>query len=178
MTDRKKNIAKSLFNYHRIRILQVIKEKQKTVKEIAQLLNEKPSRLYYHINQLEENGLIKVVDEKKVNNLTQKYYLATDTAKMLSEYTFSHKDANQEAEYILHQLKAFSDMAISRIQSDLEGETDEAVTSEASVISAKLTKDEWKEVNKKIRGIVSRNREHSEKDRVHNVNYVIMSYLD
>lgn len=65
MTDQKKNIIKSLFNYHRIRILQVIKDKQKTVKEIAQLLNEKPSRLYYHINQLEKNGLIKVIDEKK-----------------------------------------------------------------------------------------------------------------
>jgi len=178
MSDKDTKIAKSLFNYHRARILQVIKDEEKTVKEIAELLNEKPSRLYYHVNQLEELGLIEVVSEKKVNNLTQKYYLATEAAGMLNEYTFSHENANQNSEYILYQLKAFSDMAISRIESNLEENNQETVNSEASIVSVQLTKDEWKEVNKKIRDIVSRKRKHTDNDEVHNVNYIIMSYLD
>ncbi|WP_077702354.1 winged helix-turn-helix domain-containing protein [Virgibacillus dokdonensis] len=177
-TDKETKIAKSLFNYQRTRILQVIKDKEKTVKEIATLLNEKPSKLYYHVNQLEELGLIKVVDEKKVNNLTQKYYLAEAAASMLGEYTFSHENANQNSEYILFQLKAFSDVAISRIESDLLDKTDEIVSSEASIVSVQLTREEWREVNEKIRDIVSRKKKHSEKDEIYNVNYIIMSYLD
>lgn len=178
MADRQEKIAKSLFNYQRTRILQVIKDKERTVKEIAKLLNEKPSRLYYHVNQLEDLGLIKIVDEKKVNNLTQKYYLATEAASMLGEYTFSHENANKNSEYILYQLKAFSDMAISRIESDLEDNADETVTSEASIVSVQLTRDEWNEVNEKIRDIVSREKKNSVQDNVYNVNYIIMSYLD
>jgi DNA-binding transcriptional ArsR family regulator len=177
MNEKETKIAKTLFNYQRTKILQMVKDKEKTVKEIAELLNEKPSRLYYHVNQLETLGLIKVVDEKKVNNLTQKYYLATDVVDLLDEYTFSRENAHENSEYILYQLKAFTDVAISRIESDLKDSTKKTVTSEASIANVQLTRDQWTEVNEKIRDIVSRDK-NSENNKVYNANYIFMSYLD
>jgi|SRR5690625_3225300 len=178
MNKKETKIAKSLFNYQRTRILQVVKSQEKTVKEIAEILNEKPSRLYYHINLLEKLGLLKVVNEKKVNNLIQKYYKATDIDISLNEYTFTGEDASQNSDYISSQLYAFTDEAISRIQADLQIEENNENLSEASIISAQLTKDEWKDINKKIREIISARDNDDNHNKKWNANFIIMSYLN
>lgn len=49
-----------------------------TVKDLAEEIEEKPSRLYYHVNKLLEVGLLEVVDTKLHGNLTEKYYQAKD----------------------------------------------------------------------------------------------------
>ncbi|MCP4420888.1 MAG: helix-turn-helix transcriptional regulator, partial [Chloroflexi bacterium] len=45
----------------RIQLLKLIKQ-PKTVKEIASSLEMPPTKLYYHINLLEKNGIIRVVE--------------------------------------------------------------------------------------------------------------------
>jgi DNA-binding transcriptional ArsR family regulator len=61
----------------RTQILERLVTRPQTVKEIAAKLGLAPSRLYYHINLLEEHGLIKVVDQRMVANLVEKVYRAT-----------------------------------------------------------------------------------------------------
>lgn len=178
MNNKDAKVAKSLFNYQRARILQVAKNEEKTVKEIAEILNEKPSRLYYHINQLEEIGLLKIVGEKKINNLTQKYYKSVSTDMLLSEYTFSGKDASKNADFIFSQLYAFSNEAITKIQEDLQKENNEEVFSEASIINVQLTRDEWKKVNQKIREIITSRDNEKAESKKWDANYIIMSYLN
>ncbi|WP_026569446.1 MULTISPECIES: winged helix-turn-helix domain-containing protein [Sediminibacillus] len=178
MEKRETKIAKSLFNYQRARILQVVKGKEKTVKQIAEALNEKPSRLYYHINQLEELGLLKITSEKQINNLTQKYYTAANTGAMLNEYTFTGKEASKNAEFITSQLYAFTEEAITRIQTDLSIGNETDISSEASIINAHLTKEEWKEVNQKVREIVSKREDKNEDGKGYEATYIFMSYLN
>lgn len=178
MSNKDIKLAKTLFNYQRIRILQVVKNKEKTVKEIAEELNEKPSRLYYHINQLEELGLLSVVNEKQVGNLIQKYYKSVGTEMFPNEITFENKDAHENAEYIFSQLYAFVDEAISKIYVDLNKDDMKEVTSEVSVINVSLTKSEWKVVNQKIREIISERNSEEEDINKKDVRYIVMSYLD
>jgi hypothetical protein len=57
----------------------------KTVKEVAKLLNTTPSKLYYHVNLLEEHGLLKVTDTRIVSGIIEKHY--QKTAHMLKVKT-------------------------------------------------------------------------------------------
>ena len=48
--------------------------KPSTVKEVAGRLNTSPSKLYYHVNMLEEHGLLRVTDTRVVSGIIEKQY--------------------------------------------------------------------------------------------------------
>jgi DNA-binding transcriptional ArsR family regulator len=58
----------------RIRLLEMLVEKASTVKELARALDLTPTKLYYHINLLEEHGLIRVVGTRIVSGIIEKQY--------------------------------------------------------------------------------------------------------
>jgi predicted ArsR family transcriptional regulator len=45
-----------------------------TVKQIAEQIGEKPTRLYHHIDLLEQNGFLEVVETKQVRGTVEKYF--------------------------------------------------------------------------------------------------------
>lgn len=57
----------------RKRILNLF-DKPRTVKMIAQELGTTPSKLYYHVNLLEEHGLLRVTDTRIVSGIIEKHY--------------------------------------------------------------------------------------------------------
>jgi len=58
----------------RQRVIETLFDGQKTVKQIAAELDIAPTKLYYHINLLEEHGLIRVVDTRIVSGIIEKQY--------------------------------------------------------------------------------------------------------
>jgi DNA-binding transcriptional ArsR family regulator len=60
----------------RRKILDAMVERVCTVKQIAADLNLPPTKLYYHFKQLEEHGLIRVVDTRLVSGIVEKLYQA------------------------------------------------------------------------------------------------------
>lgn len=60
----------------RNQILEVLQFTPQNTKEVAEKLGLSPSKLYYHFNMLEKNGLIKVVETRQISNLIEKYYQA------------------------------------------------------------------------------------------------------
>jgi hypothetical protein len=46
------------------------------VKQVADRLGEKPTRLYYHVNALESVGLVQLVETKINRSIVEKYYRA------------------------------------------------------------------------------------------------------
>src|SRR4026208_51386 len=46
-----------------------------TVKQLAAQLEARPPRLYYHVNLLEEHGLIKVASSRVVSGIIEKSYI-------------------------------------------------------------------------------------------------------
>jgi DNA-binding transcriptional ArsR family regulator len=59
----------------RIRILEAFCE-ERTTKQVAELLGEKPTRLYHHVDALEKVGLIRLSRTRQNRGTLEKYYLA------------------------------------------------------------------------------------------------------
>lgn len=59
----------------RLRIIEALGDEPRTVKQIARILDIPPSKLYYHVNLLENHGLIRVVDTRVVSGIIEKLYL-------------------------------------------------------------------------------------------------------
>lgn len=65
-----KVIAHSL----RAQLLDQFGEAPMTVKQVAGRMGLSPNKLYYHVNMLEEHGLIRVVETRTVGNMLEKVY--------------------------------------------------------------------------------------------------------
>jgi DNA-binding transcriptional ArsR family regulator len=60
----------------RQQILDCVRDEARTVKQIAAILKRQPTKLYYHINLLEEHKLIRVTDTRIVSGIIEKHYRA------------------------------------------------------------------------------------------------------
>jgi hypothetical protein len=45
-----------------------------TIKKVAEQMGEKPTRLYHHVELLEQNGFLEVVDTRQIRGTVEKYY--------------------------------------------------------------------------------------------------------
>src|SRR4029078_8245950 len=59
---------------NRLRILEEMIEGTRTVKQLASALETTATKLYYHINLLEEHGLIRVISTRVVSGIIEKLY--------------------------------------------------------------------------------------------------------
>lgn len=60
----------------RLRIIEQLSGEPRTVKQVAAKLDISLTKMYYHINMLEEHGLIRVVATRTVSNIIEKQYQA------------------------------------------------------------------------------------------------------
>ncbi len=60
----------------RQQIIEALLDGPKTVKQIAADLDLAPTKLYYHVNLLEEHDLIKVTETRIVSGIIEKHYVA------------------------------------------------------------------------------------------------------
>lgn len=172
-------IAKSLFNPKRVRLLRLVEENAMTVKEMAEALKEKPSRLYYHIHKLLEQGLLEATESKQVGHLTETYYKAVSG---LGPFDIDSEFGKENTEYILRQLLMHVNKNIEIIKEDLEnGKTEHNHMSQASLLQADLSREEWQELNTEIRKLINdRNKDaqtSNDKEKL-SINYILMSYVD
>lgn len=61
----------------RSQLLELLIQETLTVKQLAEKLGLAPSKLYYHVNQLENYDLVEVVETRVVANMIEKLYRAT-----------------------------------------------------------------------------------------------------
>ena len=73
----------------RISILTTLGTEKKNSKELAKLLKINRTKIHYHLNILEENSFIEVVDTDTINGIIQKYYLPTAQAFVPSPSIFN-----------------------------------------------------------------------------------------
>lgn len=66
-------VFEALNNPTRFRIIRHLQE-PRSVKDVAELFEVPPTRLYYHFNLLEEAGVIAVVETRKAGAMLQKIY--------------------------------------------------------------------------------------------------------
>ncbi len=66
---------KALAHPQRLEIMRHLKE-SRTVKEVAERLDADPTKLYYHVRQLENAGLIEVTETNIISGIIEKQYRA------------------------------------------------------------------------------------------------------
>ena len=57
-------------------ILRLLQREPRTASQLAAALGEKPTKLHYHVTELERNGLIELAETRMKGNLQEKYYRA------------------------------------------------------------------------------------------------------
>lgn len=67
---------KALSHPLRQRVLTRLAEEPRSTKQVAELLGEKPTRLYHHVAALEKAGLVRLVRTQQKRGTTEKYYSA------------------------------------------------------------------------------------------------------
>ncbi|MGA7671569.1 MAG: helix-turn-helix domain-containing protein [Nitrolancea sp.] len=73
----------------RLRIFGLLQGEARTVKELASELDAAPTRLYYHMNQLESLGLIEVAETRVVAGIIEKHYRAAATRIAIDRAIFN-----------------------------------------------------------------------------------------
>ena len=108
-----KVIAHSL----RLDILQTLK-KPKSVKEIAKQINRPATKLYYHVNLMEEHGLIRVVETNIVSGIVEKKYQVVAKNYGLQDDLLAKSDSLGED--VDRMLGAIFDMTRTEIRRSIE----------------------------------------------------------
>lgn len=140
----------------RIEIIQALSD-PKTVKEIAAEIGADPTKLYYHMRQLEGADLIQVVETKVVSGILEKTYLVSAKSYKVDEGLFTGANeqvtgedltnvVNALVQNVLHHAKRSIEAGILQIKSEEPHDPTNRV--EASVLA--LTKEQAILFNQKI----------------------------
>jgi DNA-binding transcriptional ArsR family regulator len=85
---------KVMADSNRLRILEALSDKPLTVKQIAQQLGTSPTKLYYHVNLLEEHGFIVVTSSRIVSGIIEKQYRAAANSLNIDRSLLSFNGGN------------------------------------------------------------------------------------
>jgi DNA-binding transcriptional ArsR family regulator len=96
---------KALSDPLRLRLIEAFSNQPMTTRQVARLLDEKPTRLYHHVEALEKLGLLKLVETRQNRGTMEHYYQAiagefTVDAELLNLQDHS-KEAAQAVEDLL-----------------------------------------------------------------------------
>lgn len=93
--------VKLLADPFRLRILELFKGGESlTTKQVADILEEKPTKLYHHVEQLEKSGLINLVETRLNRGIVEKYYQAAAKTFVIDPQLFAGKES-EDARNIL-----------------------------------------------------------------------------
>lgn len=99
----------------RMRILTALSE-ERTTKQVAELLDEKPTRLYHHVDALERAGLVQLTRTSPKRGTTEKYYRAVARAFEARVSTGRQSQASVEAiDDVMAAALATTSSEVSRI---------------------------------------------------------------
>ncbi len=148
----------------RLQIIELMTPAARTVKQLAADLNLPPTKLYYHIKQLEERTLIRVVDTRIVSGILEKQYQAAALSYRVNKALFSlTSQAGKEGLNVM--LTGLFEDTKEDIQNSVEAdvidvsaqEEDEKALYRSLLISRNtlyMTPDEAKEFYKRLRSLV------------------------
>ena len=105
---------------------------ERTTKQVADLLGEKPTRLYHHVEAMERVGLIELSRTRQNRGTLEKYYLAVARAFRVAREVFpaAGETADEEAETLKAAVATYFDRTVAELGEvithgaggDLEGE--------------------------------------------------------
>ncbi|HVV38579.1 MAG TPA: helix-turn-helix domain-containing protein [Acidimicrobiales bacterium] len=112
----------------RLRLIEELGAAPTTVKALARAMDMKPNRLYYHVNLLEEHGLVRVTQTRIVSGIVERTYALVAKHFAVSDALPLPVDLKREVTNNLFQV--------------VSAELDEAVDTNVGRVQLWLTNDE------------------------------------
>ena len=143
----------------RIRILEGFCE-ERTTKQVADLLGEKATKLYHHVDALERVGLIALSRTRPNRGTVEKYYLAVARTFRADSRVFQPKaKGGSEKSVVLRQMMStIFDTTVAELVSLLDREEDatKAIEEEGivSFLDIRASKAQLKDIRGKLHEIV------------------------
>jgi DNA-binding transcriptional ArsR family regulator len=91
------NQIKAMAHPLRMRLLEAFSRTPLTTKQVAELLDEQPTKLYHHVSSLERAGLIKLIKTRKNRGTLEKYYRTAATRFTIDRRLFDFKSQAKDA---------------------------------------------------------------------------------
>jgi DNA-binding transcriptional ArsR family regulator len=143
----------------RIRILEAFCQ-ERTTKQVAEILGEKPTKLYHHVDTLEKVGLIALARTRQNRGTVEKYYLAVARTFQADSCAFQPKEkgASEKSGAILQMISTIFDTTSHELAAlAAQGEDarkpieDEALV---SFLEIRASKAQLEEVRAKLHEII------------------------
>jgi DNA-binding transcriptional ArsR family regulator len=151
----------------RIRILEAFGE-ERTTKQVADLLGEKPTKLYHHVDALERIGLIALSRTRQNRGTLEKYYLAVARTFRADSRAFQAKERSKKSAAILQITATIFDTTSAELASLVDhGEDAKKAIEEEGIVSfleIRATKAQLKELRGKLNDLVQSLTAASESD--------------
>lgn len=139
----------------RMQILRLAQDKPITVKQMAEIMDEKPSRLYYHVKKLEEVQLLELVETKQQGNLIEKYYRANQEQR---SYTLGKEISQEHSSLIVQELLRITHQGMDVIEDGMrKGQYGEDLLAEAKIAYTSMTPMGWAEKAYYVQQAISSN---------------------
>jgi DNA-binding transcriptional ArsR family regulator len=80
----------------RMRIVQALARQPMTVTQLGALLKEQPSKIHYHVRELERVGLVRLVETREKGGILEKYYRSVAMRLNVPGTLLSHLSADEQ----------------------------------------------------------------------------------
>ncbi|KOS62952.1 transcriptional regulator [Lysinibacillus sp. FJAT-14222] len=154
-----RNKAEVLMHPVRMKILQALmhtKEEGISTLEMISIIKDVPqATLYRHIQILADENIIKIVKERKVRSVTEKFYAVNEGAAKLSKEDWTQLTIKQKLNYVSYYQLAL----LSQYQNYLDSLDEEerlADLATFSLIDFKLTKDQFKNFENELNDLINK----------------------
>lgn len=144
----------------RLRIMEVLTDRPMTVKQMAHTLDTTPTKLYYHVNLLEEHDLITVTSSRIVSGIIEKTYRNSARSlrvdKSLLAVAGDHLDEGVSA-LLAVVFDATRDDVLNSIHRGLIKLEEENPVRRNSILSrtiTRLTPDQYEEFFERLRALL------------------------
>lgn len=135
----------------RQRILQLLRERAATTKQLAQALGMRPGAIGHHLKVLEEVGFVRVVDTRQVRAITEKYYGNTYRRLNFTARHFSWTEEIPEIspQFHLEQAMAEYEAPDLDVAEDREADT-ERIVPMSSLTHARIPREKAEEFARRV----------------------------
>jgi DNA-binding transcriptional ArsR family regulator len=141
----------------RVRVLEAFCE-ERTTKQVAELLGEKQTKLYHHVDALERVGLIELARTRQNRGTVEKYYLAIARTFRANARVFQAKRGNKEAEALAQMVASIFDTTSAEIASLIDAGEDAQKTMEeeamVTFLEIRASEKELDAIRRKLKAIV------------------------
>ncbi|MFJ7731227.1 transcriptional regulator [Lysinibacillus sp. NPDC097231] len=154
-----RNKAEVLMHPVRMKILQALmqdKEEGLSTLEMISVIKDVPqATLYRHIQILVDENIIKIVKERKVRSVTEKFYAVNEGAPKLSKEDWTQLTTKQKLYYVSNYQLALLSQYQNYLQS-LDAKDSTADLTTFSLIDLTLTSDQFKTFDNELNDLINK----------------------